>query len=249
MSLREVADFIIELIDVKKDYKETSGAIHTALRNITLRIRRGEFVIIVGPSGAGKTTLLNIMAGMDLPTEGQVIFDKRNFSDLSEEERTEIRRQKIGFIFQFFNLINSMTVLENVMAPLLPDENLSEKEIKERALEALSVVGLIEKSERMPNELSGGEQQRVAIARAIVIQPEVIFADEPIAQLDEENARKVITILTEYNRRKKATIILATASRELAENLKPYATKIIYIDRGKIVQYLERVGGGWRTVK
>ena len=244
MSRSEEGEIILELHRVKKEYKRGPENV-IGVEDISLSVKKGDFVIIVGPSGSGKTTLLNLMSGMDRPTQGDVIFERRNLRDLTEESLTEIRREKVGFVFQFFNLVESMTVLENVMTPLLPDENLPDKEIENRALNALSVVGMIEKKDRYPNELSGGEQQRVAIARAIVTDAEIIFADEPTAQLDEENAERIIEILARLNRQKGATIILATASRELANRLRDIATKIVTLQQGKITEIQEKRGNRW----
>jgi len=244
LSRSEEGEIILELHRVKKEYKRGPENV-IGVEDISLSVKKGDFVIIVGPSGSGKTTLLNLMSGMDRPTQGDVIFERRNLRDLTEESLTEIRREKVGFVFQFFNLVESMTVLENVMTPLLPDENLPDKEIENRALNALSVVGMIEKKDRYPNELSGGEQQRVAIARAIVTDAEIIFADEPTAQLDEENAERIIEILARLNRQKGATIILATASRELANRLRDIATKIVTLQQGKITEIQEKRGNRW----
>jgi len=238
---------LIELHNVRKVYVRDKEEV-VGIDNITVTINKGDFVVIVGPSGSGKTTLLNLMSGMDRPTSGDILFELRNIRDLSEEELTKIRRQKIGFIFQFFNLIESMTAFENVMLPLIPDPDLPDKEIQSRALKALSTVEMLDKKDHLPNQLSGGEQQRVAIARAIVSDPEVIFADEPVAQLDEENARKVLELLIELNKRKAATIVLATASRELANRLKNEANKIISLERGIVKEILEKRGNRWTAI-
>lgn len=238
---------LIELHNVRKVYVRDKEEV-VGIDNITVTINKGDFVVIVGPSGSGKTTLLNLMSGMDRPTSGDILFELRNIRDLSEEELTKIRRQKIGFIFQFFNLIESMTAFENVMLPLIPDPDLPDKEIQSRALKALSIVEMLDKKDHLPNQLSGGEQQRVAIARAIVSDPEVIFADEPVAQLDEENARKVLELLIELNKRKAATIVLATASRELANRLKNEANKIISLERGIVKEILEKRGNRWTAI-
>ena len=212
-----------------------------ALEDISLRIKKGEFVIIVGPSGAGKSTLLNIMAGMDRPTKGRVIYMKRDYSDLGEEELAKIRREKFGFIFQFFNLIDSLTVFENVTMPAIPTD-LPLKEIYARADELLAEMKLLGKKHRFPKELSAGEQQRVAIARALINQPEILFCDEPVAQLDEKMADKILNDLVEINR-VGTTVILATASSSVANKLKRHATKLVSLEYGRIkeVKTLRRV--------
>ncbi|MEX0567701.1 MAG: ABC transporter ATP-binding protein [Candidatus Njordarchaeota archaeon] len=234
------AEYIIELENVVKEFSGKHGRVK-ALEDINLKIKKGEFVVIVGPSGAGKSTLLNIIAGMDRPTKGRVIFAKESFENLDEEKLAEIRREKFGFIFQFFNLIDSLTIFENVTMPLIPTE-LPTKEIYARADELLAEMKLLGKKYRFPKELSAGEQQRVAIARALINQPEVLFCDEPVAQLDEKMANKILNDLAEINKIG-TTIILATASNAIANTLRKYATKIVHIERGKIkeIETLRRV--------
>ncbi|MCR8487443.1 MAG: ABC transporter ATP-binding protein [Crenarchaeota archaeon] len=225
------SDYLIKLENVTKEFSGKKGRVK-ALEDINLEIKRGEFVVIVGPSGAGKTTLLNIMAGMDRPTKGRVIFSGRDYGDLDEEELAKLRREKFGFIFQFFNLIDSLTVVENVIAPALPSD-LPIREISARAEELLAGMKLLSKKYRFPKELSAGEQQRVAIARAMITKPEVLFCDEPTAQLDEEMTEKVLNDLTEINRAG-TTVILATASETVANKLRRSGARTIHIEYGKI---------------
>ncbi len=232
-------ELLIELINVKKEYSGKKGRVK-AISDLNLKIARKEFIIIGGPSGAGKTTLLNLIAGLDRPTQGEIILFRRNIRDLDEEELAKIRQEKIGFIFQFFNLIDNLTVLENVMTPLIP-RNIPEEEIVARAEELLSDLGLIGKKNRFPRELSGGEQQRVAIARALITDPEIIIADEPIAQLDEKAGKIVIDLLLNAKKRGK-TIILATASQSLVDSLKKNADKVIWLERGKVMNKTEKKG-------
>ena len=234
------AEYILELENVVKEYSGKQGRVK-ALQDINLKIKRGEFVIILGPSGAGKSTLLNIMAGMDRPTKGRVIFSKRDYGDLDEEELAKIRREKFGFIFQSFNLIDSLTVFENVAMPVIPTE-LPLKEIYARVDELLAEMRMLGKKHRFPKQLSAGEQQRVAIARALINQPEVLFCDEPVAQLDEKMADKILSDLVEINKAG-TTVILATASNTVANKLRRHATKIIHIEYGKItnIETLRRV--------
>jgi len=232
------SETIIELVGVEKRYKR-GGRQFPALHSINLEILRGEFVIIQGPSGAGKTTLLNMITGIDLPTEGRILIEKEELTGKNEEDRARIRREKIGIIFQFFNLIDDLTVLENVMTPLLPSEE-SIRTIRLKAEEALDAVDMLGKKDKYPRELSGGEQQRVAIARAIVNKPAILVADEPTAQLDEENAQKVVEILKRLNQLGEATIVLATASENVTDMFRDLATKIIKIDRGRITEIQER---------
>ncbi|MGQ4892874.1 MAG: ABC transporter ATP-binding protein [Candidatus Njordarchaeia archaeon] len=230
---------IIEVIGVEKKYTRGNRSF-TALTGVNLKIAEGDFVIVQGSSGAGKTTLLNLISGMDLPTEGKILVDKDNIVEMSEEKRAEIRRKKIGFVFQFFNLIDDLTVLENVMVPLLPSDE-SNRSIRIKAEEALDAVDMLGKKDKYPKELSGGEQQRVAIARALVSQPDIIIADEPTAQLDEENAKKIIDILKRLNLDSGVTIILATASEMVADMFSDLATKIIKLEKGRILEVKEKV--------
>jgi len=230
-------DPIIEISNLTKQYKR-GNRVFPALQGINLKIYRGEFVIILGPSGAGKSTLLNMISGMDTPTDGVVLVKKKNIVDMNEEKRAEIRRKYIGFIFQFFNLIDDLTVLENVMVPLLPSDE-STRVVRIKAEEALEVVNMLGKKDKYPKELSGGEQQRVAIARALVSKPEIIIADEPTAQLDEENAKKVIETLRKINEEQEVTVILATASEMMAEMFIDLATKVVRLEKGKIINIQE----------
>ncbi|MHA1677081.1 MAG: ABC transporter ATP-binding protein [Candidatus Njordarchaeales archaeon] len=239
---------LIELDKVTKKYEQARGSVF-ALRNISLKILQGEFIIILGPSGSGKTTMLNLISGMDRPTEGDIIFDRQSILELSEEKLAEMRRKKIGFVFQFFNLIDNMTALENVMVPLLP-EDLSEREMIRKAEDKLDLVDMFDKRDRFPNQLSGGEQQRVAIARALVNDPDVIIADEPMAQLDPDNTRKVLDILKKLNRMNGVTVIIATNDEELVRLSRDVITKEVRLKDGQI-QGLRESGQGrsWSEVE
>ena len=234
------ADYLFRLEKVTKEFSGKQGRVK-AIEDITLDIRKGEFVIIVGPSGAGKSTLLNIIAGMDRPTKGRIIYSGRDYGDLDEEKLAEIRREKFGFIFQAFNLIDCLTAFENVTMAAIPTD-LPLKEIFARADELLAEMKLLGKKHRYPKQLSAGEQQRIAIARALINQPEVLFCDEPVAQLDEKMADKILSDLVEINKAG-TTVILATASNTVANKLRRYATKIVHIEYGKIqnIETLRRV--------
>ena len=187
----------------------------TAVDNVTLSVYAGEFLALVGRSGSGKTTLLNLMAGLDRPTSGTVMFQGSNLSQASESALVELRRHKIGFIFQSFGLIPLLSAFENVELPL-HISGVAWRERRRRALEALSMVGLEPRAKHRPYELSGGEQQRVAIARALVSGPDVLFADEPTGELDTVTATSICTILKDIAQERGVTVIVATHDQALA---------------------------------
>ena len=217
----------VELINVSKVYGE--GIKVNALEGINLKVERGEFLSIVGPSGSGKTTLLNILGTLDRPTEGKVLIAGKDTTEMDDDELSEIRNRFIGFVFQAYNLINRLTALENVELPLIA-RGVPKKEREKRAIEALNIVGLAEKANKKPTELSGGEQQRVAIARSLASDPTLILADEPTGNLDSKNALKVMDVLLGINEKFSKTIIMVTHNIELAQMKK----KIIRLKDGKI---------------
>ena len=200
-----------------------------ALKNISIHIEKGKLTSLVGKSGSGKTTLMNILGALDLPTNGEVLFEGKDISRLPETELGRIRRSRIGFIFQSVALIPLMTALENVMFSL----RLAGKTdgMEQRALEALHMVGLSQRASHMPQELSGGEQQRVAIARAIAPRPAILFADEPTAELDSGTAMQVAKILRELTDREGMTIVMTSHDRELST----IGDKIYTLEDGEIV--------------
>tara|TARA_B100000683_G_scaffold139798_1_gene136059 strand:+ start:78 stop:746 length:669 start_codon:yes stop_codon:yes gene_type:complete len=183
------------------------------LKNINFEIKKNERVAIIGESGSGKTSLLMLMSGLESPTNGSIVFDKEDLSKINEKRRTEIRRKKIGLIFQQFYLIPNYTALENVMFPMQINKINNEKE---KAISILEDFGLVNRKNNLPSELSGGEQQRVAIARAISFDPEIILADEPTGNLDRKNTELVSNLLLEYSRKKKICLILVTHNMNLA---------------------------------
>ena len=183
------------------------------LKNINFEIKKKERVAIIGESGSGKTSLLMLMSGLESPTNGSIVFDKEDLSKINEKRRTEIRRKKIGLIFQQFFLIPNYTALENVMFPMQINKINNEKE---KAISILEDFGLVNRKNNLPSELSGGEQQRVAIARAISFDPEIILADEPTGNLDRKNTELVSNLLLEYSRKKKICLILVTHNMNLA---------------------------------
>ena len=183
------------------------------LKNINFEIKKNERIAIIGESGSGKTSLLMLMSGLEKPTNGSIVFDKEDLSKINEKRRTEIRRKKIGLIFQQFYLIPNYSALENVMFPMQINKINNEKE---KAISILEDFGLVNRKNNLPSELSGGEQQRVAIARAISFDPEIILADEPTGNLDRKNTELVSNLLLEYSRKKKICLILVTHNMNLA---------------------------------
>jgi len=208
-----------------------------ALRGMDLKIKPGEFVGLMGPSGCGKTTLLNLIGGLDYPTRGKIYLDGQDMSLLNENQLADLRRDKIGYVFQFYNLLPLLTALENVMIPLHFQGTLSKRARKRKALELLKLVKLDERSHHTPSELSGGEQQRVAIARAFANDPSIVLLDEPTGDLDSKTGIEILNLLRDLNR-KGATFIAATHDATVSE----YCTRIVHIRDGKIVKGLEVSG-------
>ncbi len=220
---------MITLKDVSKSYHLGETTVH-ALNNVSLEIKKGDSISILGPSGSGKSTLMHIASGLDLPDEGKVIWDKRDISNYPTQKLARFRNNKVGFIFQQFFLLPKMTVLENV---LLPTQYANSKEnIQQQAKEILNLVGLENRMHHTPNQLSGGEQQRVAIARSLINNPEVIFADEPTGNLDSKTGRKIMAILKKLNNENKITLIAVTHDPLVTE----YTQREVRLADGKIVQ-------------
>jgi len=218
---------IIKLENVHKDYIMGDSKIH-AVEAVNLKIKRGDFLAIVGPSGSGKSTMMNLIGALDLASEGNIFLDGQNIEYLEESELAKIRGKKIGFVFQTFNLIPTLTALENVMLPML-FQGLSGEERRERAELLLRQVGLEKRINHLPSELSGGERQRVAIARALANDPEVILADEPTGNLDLKTGKQVIEILKNLNKQGK-TIIMVTHDLEMAK----LADRVLRLRDGRI---------------
>ncbi len=219
---------MIKLKNISK-YYQTGSITITALDRVTLDISAGEMLAIIGPSGSGKSTLMNMLGCLDVPSEGQYHLEGKEVSKLQEDDLAEIRNQKIGFVFQNFNLLNSLTALENVELPLIY-RGLGAGERRKMSLQALGMVGLSDRLHHKPAELSGGQQQRVAIARALAGNPPVILADEPTGNLDSRSGEEVMEILKELNRKGK-TIILITHDPEIAKQVR----RVIRIQDGQIV--------------
>jgi len=219
---------LLEVKNVKKTYK-MGKVLVPALRGVTFDVEEGEFLAILGPSGSGKSTLLHIIGGLDRPSEGEVLIDGINLYKLMDNKLAEIRLHKIGFVFQFFNLLPRLTALKNVELPsALADD--SEKESMEKVEKMLKLVGLEERISHRPSELSGGEQQRVAIARALINSPKIVLADEPTGNLDTKTGSEVIQIMKKLNKEKKQTFVIITHDPSIAEE----ADRIIYLKDGLI---------------
>ncbi|HEY3026952.1 MAG TPA: ABC transporter ATP-binding protein, partial [Pyrinomonadaceae bacterium] len=219
---------IIELDHIHKTYTMGDVDVH-ALRGISLTIREGEFVAIMGASGSGKSTMMNIIGCLDRPTRGTYVLDGEDVSEMSKDERADIRCQKLGFVFQGFNLLSRTSALENVELPMLY-LGVETAERHRRAMEALASVGLAGREQNHPNQLSGGQQQRVAVARALVNDPALILADEPTGNLDSRTAVEVMEIFQRLNRERGITLVLVTHESDIAQ----YAQRVVVFKDGKI---------------
>lgn len=226
---------LIELNNVNKYYKLKNDSLHV-LKSINFKINEGDFLMIMGKSGSGKTTLLNLLGLLDSFDDGEYRLKGKNVIGLNENERSTLRNLNMGFIFQQFHLIDSLTIGQNVELPLLYKGGVAKKNREKLVNKYLDLVGLRSKKDRMPSELSGGQQQRIAIARAMINNPSVIFADEPTGALDSETAIQIMSILKKLNEEKK-TIIMVTHDRDLAK----YANKVVVIKDGVVSEVIENV--------
>ena len=232
--MQQVSEFIVRTRDVHKIYLMGKVEVH-ALRGITLDIKRGEYISIMGPSGSGKSTLFNMIGGLDKPTSGSVYINEVDLAQLDAYELAWLRCRTIGYIFQTFNLIPVMTALENVMLPMI-FAGVPEDERRDRAMELLKRVGLAERWNHKPFELSGGQQQRVAIARALANDPDIILADEPTGNLDLRTGKEIIELLKELNEEKGVTIISATHDLKMID----VSDRVIWIRDGQISRIEDR---------
>jgi len=219
---------LLRLVDLKKDYEAGKIVVH-ALNGITMEVERGEFTAVAGPSGSGKSTLLNLIGCLDKPTSGRVLLDGADMSSYSKKDLANIRREKIGFVFQTFNLIPILTAFENVAFPLSLLGK-SDSEVKRKVSGILGDVGLSGMEHRYPRELSGGQQQRVAIARALIKEPSIILADEPTANLDSVTGAEILDLMKIFNEEKGATFIFSTHDHSVIDRAK----RVINLRDGQI---------------
>ena len=220
--------YYLELQGLYKSYFDGSGD-HHILKGADLNVRKGETVAILGSSGSGKSTLLNLIAGIDLPDQGEVRIDGKNLGQMSEKNRTLLRRRTMGFVFQSFNLIPTLNVYENLMLPLELNQISKNSGIISQMLEALGLKG---REESHPDRLSGGEQQRVAIARALMHQPSLLLADEPTGNLDAETSQETLKLINHLVHRSRTTMIMATHSQEVIE----WVDRVLGIEDGKLIE-------------
>jgi putative ABC transport system ATP-binding protein len=228
------SEFLVEARNVHKVYDTSKVKVH-ALNGVSLAIARGEMVAIMGPSGCGKTTLLNCLSGLDAVDEGDVLIEGTSLKSMSDRERTDYRALRMGFVFQFYNLMPVLNAVENVELPLLVARR-SQKEARERALAALELVGLTERAHHLPDELSGGQRQRVTIARALVNDPAVVWADEPTGDLDSESASEIVDLMRRLNLERGLTFLIVTHDNSVGER----TDRIVHMLDGEVVASAER---------
>lgn len=228
-ALSDRAEIIVQATGIRKSYHTGKLAVH-ALRGVDLNVVRGEMVAIMGPSGCGKTTLLNCLSGLDFIDGGQVLVDGTDINALSDNRRTEYRARRMGFVFQFYNLLPVLSAVENVELPLLVS-GVGSKEARQRAREELERVNLAEWADHRPAALSGGQRQRVTIARALVNDPAIVWADEPTGDLDSGNAEQIIDLLCDLNERCRQTFVIVTHAQDIADR----THRIVQMTDGSIV--------------
>jgi len=215
-----LAEPIVQLHNVTKKYR-LGNIVIDSLRIDELKIEKGAFIAIMGPSGSGKSTLLNIIGGLDSPTTGEVIVDGINIAKMNEKNLARLRREKVGFIFQFFNLIPTLSAIENVELPMIFQETYSRKEIRDRAKSLLEMVELADRMNHHPRELSGGQQQRVAIARALMNEPALVLADEPTGNIDSVTGAQIVNLMKTLNETRNQTFLIVTHDPKIAASTRP----------------------------
>ncbi len=228
------ARYLVKTEDLARSFEFGESEIH-ALAGVDLTVKEGEFIVILGPSGAGKTTLLNMIGGIDHPTQGTIEVDGTQLADLTEKQLNTYRKEKVGWVFQFFNIVDSLRAWENVGLALEFQGQKDQKEIKNQAYKMLAKVGLEDKEMRFPSQLSGGEQQRVAIARALVKKPKLIVADEPTGNLDFVTGQKIAELMQSLNQEEKITFIVVSHDTSITR----YAERIYHLKMGKIEKIVD----------
>lgn len=223
-------DTILEIKNLKKVFTEGLEEQVEVLKDINLTVKRGEFISLMGESGSGKSTLLYQIGALDVPTQGTILIDGENIHKANDKEQSIFRRDNIGFVFQFYNLVPNLTVEENVILPAVMAKK-DKKEYEKNLDYLLKTVGLLEKKKSLPKQLSGGQQQRVAIARALIMDPKIILADEPTGNLDSKSTEEIMKLFQKINQEKNVTIIQVTHSKITAN----YSSRIVYLKDGKIV--------------
>lgn len=222
---------MIELVDISRDYRIGDDKLRV-LHNINLKIQEKDFISILGSSGSGKSTLMHIMGLLDQPTGGKLMIDGRDVSRLSDNELSRLRSEYVGFVFQQFNLINKLTVLENVLLPTIYQKRRLTFNPEKRALELLNQFNLYDRKDFYPNKISGGQQQRVAIARSLIMNPKIILADEPTGNLDTKTGNEILDLLEKLNKTLKVAVVIVTHEKDVAERTK----RQIYLRDGRIVK-------------
>ncbi len=219
---------VIKVENLEKIYEDNGVPVH-ALKNINLSINKGEFTVIAGPSGSGKTTLLNLLGALDKPTSGKILFVGEDLANKSKKELSKLRLKKFGFVFQAYNLIPVLTAFENIEFAMML-LNIPEKQRKEKARNLMDELGIGELADKRPNEMSGGQQQRVAVARAIVNEPEIVFADEPTANLDSKTGDNLLSLMKKMNEEKNITFIFSSHDNQVIDSAK----RLIILRDGQI---------------
>lgn len=222
---------MIKLLNISKEYK-IDNEMFIALKDINLTIQKGEFTSIIGPSGSGKSTLMHIIGLLDKPSQGKIMVEGKDISDLDDQKMSELRNGFVGFVFQQFNLINKLTVLENILLPTIYARKKLSYDPRERARYLIKRFGIAEKENSYPNKISGGQQQRVAIARALIINPRLILADEPTGNIDTKTGMEILKLLQELNEKDGMTVVIVTHEKDVAEKTR----KKVFMRDGKLIK-------------